>query len=210
MNEKYHCNNCSYFFGKEGIHCAVHPYGKESDSCSDWQQNIKLQKEELMNTERETKYFYFSKFAWCIIPVGTALLIGYQLYQNIPLAISADKNYNVYEKGCEIFLERASLAGTTGVARVELAKGVNWLESKSLVQDFEYKDLKANLDYLQEQPGNLAMPVTITKSISSNFEKIKQEQIKLQTSSWSNLYLSILVPIVVSLLILTFTLPLEE
>lgn len=159
-----------------------------------------------MNNNRETKYFSFSDFAWRIIPISATLIVGYQLYQNIPLVISADENYNIYKKECEIFLERASKAGTTGVASVELARGVNWLESKSLTQSFEYKDLKANLDYLQKQPGNLAMPVTITGSISSNLENIEEKQLKIQISFRNNLYWSILIPILGCLLILAFTL----
>ena len=87
-----------------------------------------------------------------------------------------------------------------------MARGVNWLESKSLTQSFEYKDLKANLDYLQKQPGNLAMPVTITGSISSNLENIEEKQLKIQISFRNNLYWSILIPILGSLLILAFTL----
>lgn len=91
---------------------------------------------------REIKYFSFSDLAWRIIPISATLLVGYQLYQNIPLVISANENYNIYKKECEIFLERASKAGTTGVASVELERGVNWLESKSLTQSFELMILK--------------------------------------------------------------------
>ena len=210
MNEEYQCKNCSYFFGKEGIHCAVHPYGKESKYCSDWQQNIDLQKEKLMNTDREAKYISYTKFAKRLLAIGATFLIGYHLYQNIPPAILANKNYNMYKLKCEVSLKRASNAGTTGVATEELAKAVNWLESKSLTQSFEYKDLKANLDYLEQQSGNLAMPITITGSISSNFGNIKDKQFKLQMSYWNNLYKRILASITICLIILVLIEVLKE
>ena len=211
MNEEDHCENCSYFFGKEGIYCAVHPYGKESEYCSDWQQkNLDLQEEKSMNTDMETKDFSYTKFAYRILAIGVTFLIGYQLHQNIPPAIRADKDYNNYKIKCEIPLERASKAGTTGVAKEQLAKGVNWLESKSITQSFEYKDLKANLDYLEQQAGNLAMPVTITGSINSNLGNIKEKQLKLQRGRWNDLYECILASILIYLLILFFIAVLEE
>ena len=181
MNEKYHCKNCSYFFGKEGIHCAVHPYGKESEYCSDWQQTqLNLQEEKSMNNDTETKSFSYPELAKRILLIGVTLLFGHQLYQNIPPAIRADRNYDLYKIKCEIFLERASNAGTTGVASDELAKGVNWLESNSFTQSFEYKDLKGNLDYLQNQPRNIAMPINITRSISSDLKNIREKQLRLR------------------------------
>ena len=213
MNEKYHCEDCSYFFGKEGIHCAVHPYGKESDSCSDWQpKKLSLQEENLMkllNADTKIKILSGLEVGKYILLVGVTLLFGYKLYQDLPSAIRADQNYDIYKKGCEIFLERASKAGTTKVASVELTKGVDWLESNSLTQKFEYKDLKANLDYLNGQPGNIAMPVTISNSISSNFENIKNKQIELQMSYWNNLYRLIGQFTLVCILILFFIAVLE-
>ena len=183
MNEQYQCKNCSYFFGKEGIHCAIYPYGKESEYCGDWQlKTLTWQQEKLMkslNTDMETKSFSYSKLCKYILLAGVTLLFGYQLYQNIPPAIRAEKDYDNYKTECEIFLNRASKAGTTGVASAELARGVDWLNSHYSNQSFEYRDLKANLDYLQKQPGNLVMPVTITDSISSNLENIKEKQLKL-------------------------------
>lgn len=50
------------------------------------------------------------------------------------------------------------------------------------------------------------MPVTITGSISSNLENIEEKQLKIQISFRNNLYWSILIPILGSLLILAFTL----
>ena len=196
MNKEYHCKNCSYFFGKEGIHCAVHPYGKESKYCGDWQQKtLSLQ-------------VSYTKFARCLLAMGATFLVGYQLYQNIPPAIRADKNYDIYKIKCEVFLERASQAGTTGVAKEELAKAVNWLESNSSTQDFEYRDLRANLDYLDGQPEDLAMPVSITGSISSNLENIEKKQLKLRDEgrpgigSLTDFVMYILASILICLLIL--------
>lgn len=217
MTEEYQCENCSYFFGKEGIHCAVYPYGKKSEHCSDWQpQNHYLQEEKSMNTDRKTKYFSYTKFASYLLAVGATFLVGYPLYQNIPPAIRADKDYNIYKIKCEIFLERASNAGTTGVAAEELAKGVNWLKSNSSTRSFEYKDLKRNLDYLQKQPENTLMPITITGSISYNLGNFKEKQLQLRDEgrpgmgSLADLVMYILAAILICLLILVFIAVLEE
>jgi hypothetical protein len=180
MNET-HCSKCCYFFGKEGIHCAVHPYGKESHYCSDWQQKEQnLQQDKLMNANIKTKFFSYSKMARYLLVPGAALLIGHQLFQNVPPAIRAEKDYKIYATKCETFLERASQAGTTGVASDELARGINWLEVNYSTESFEYRDLKGNLDYLEKQPENLAIPVTIRDSIKSNTENIRKEQLKLR------------------------------
>ena len=210
MNKEYQCKNCRYFFGKEEIHCAIHPYGKESEYCSDWQpKNLSLQGEKPMNIDGEIKSFSYSKLTNRLLAIGATLFVGYQLYQNIPPAIHASKDYDRYKIECEIFLERASKAGTTKIASVELTKGVSWLESKSLTQSFEYKDLKNNLDYLKKQLENIAMPVTISDSISSNFQIIKNKQIKLQMSYWSNLYECLLQFTLFYILILFFIAVLE-
>lgn len=31
------CKDCHYYFGRSGIHCAVHVYGPDGDTCPDWQ-----------------------------------------------------------------------------------------------------------------------------------------------------------------------------
>lgn len=61
-NKKYQvltsCEQCEYYFGNNAIHCAVHPYGKISKYCSDWQQRpINSQENNLMNNELRTKVF---------------------------------------------------------------------------------------------------------------------------------------------------------
>ncbi len=208
---KTHCKNCSYFFGKEGIHCAAHPYGKELDSCSDWQQKeLDLQQDKLINANIKTKSLSYPKIARYLVVAGAALLVGHQLYQKIPPAIRADKNYDNYQNNCEIFIERASKAGTTGIARIELARGVNWLEANYSVESFEYRDLKENLDYLKKQPENTIMPGAITGSISSDIEKIKENQLKLQISFWEDLYGGIFRVVLISSIILILIAILEE
>ena len=70
--------------------------------------------------------------------------------------------------------------------------------------------MKANLDYLEQQPENLAMPITITVSISSNLGNIKEKQLKLQRGRWNDLYEYILASILIYLLILVFIAVLKE
>lgn len=53
------CERCEYYFNNAAIHCAVHPYGKISKHCVDWQlRTIDLKEESLMNSGLEVKTFY--------------------------------------------------------------------------------------------------------------------------------------------------------
>lgn len=132
--------------------------------------------------------------------------MGYGLYQSVPAAINAYNSYDKYTQECKIFLERAGSAGTTGVAEEELAKAVNWLKVNYSTQSFEYKDLQANLNYLQKQPEDSVLSVVIRDSIKQNTNVIKNVQSKERDAGSFGLELIIILPIATLLTIVTFAL----
>lgn len=73
-----------------------------------------------MINKLEIDGFSYKKAASILLGIASATLLGYGLYQSVPLAISGYKNYDKYTQECGIFLERARSAGTTGVAEKEL------------------------------------------------------------------------------------------
>ncbi len=204
MNKKYHCKNCSYFFGKEEIHCAVHPCGKESEYCKDWRKETVMQK--LVEIAKSRSINFSSKETYTVLlGIVSASLLGYALYQTVPAAIEGYENYNRYTKECEIFLQRAGNAGTTAVAQEQLAKAVSWLEAHNSTQTFEYKDLKNNLDYLKEQPRNILTPTAIKDSLVYSIDSIQKKELEKRFNSSSGLQLIItLIMIILTSLMMLF------
>jgi hypothetical protein len=171
------CEQCEYYFGKEAIHCSVHPYGKESEYCSDWQRRpISLQEKNLMNNELRAKSFFYKKSVAITLNIAFIVLCGYGLYQGIKLIKNDSEKYNKYNQECKIFLEKAGYAGTIGVAQDELEVAVNWLKINYSTQTFEYKDLEANLAYLKKQPKEGIVPTAIKDSIKQNSIFIEKEK----------------------------------
>lgn len=181
------CKQCMYFFGKDSIHCAVHPQGKETPYCHDWQAET-LKQKVAVNIRSAANNFSYPIFAAIVIGIASTITLGYGLKQNVPLAINAVKKYNQYTQKCSIFLKRAGTAGTTGIAEPELVKAVSWLETNHLTQSFEYKDLQANLGYLKNQPDKLLMPAVIKDSINKNTVAIESEQTKKLNQALGSLF----------------------
>lgn len=169
------CEQCKYYFGKSSIHCAVHPQGKETPYCNDWQKETLKQKLR-MNIKSVTDNFSAPIFVAILIGVASTITLGYELKQNIPIAISAVEKYNQYTQECNVFLNRAGTAGTTGIAKPELLRAVSFLETNLLIQSFEYEDLQANLNYLKSQPDNSLMPAVVKDSINKNTVTIESKQ----------------------------------
>jgi hypothetical protein len=192
MNEEDQCKNCSYFFGREGVHCAIHPYGKKSEYCSDWQQNINLQKEKLMNNKLRAEGNSYKKTVAITLNIAFIVLCGYGFSQGMKSIDSDDEKYNKYNQDCKIFLERAGYAGTIGVAQDELEVAVTWMKTNYSTQAFEYKDLKANLDYLKKQPKEGVVPIAIKDSIKQNsitLEKRKFWETSAQNSAIKRMFM---------------------
>ena len=183
------CEKCQYYFGNNAIHCAVHPYGKTSSFCSDWQQKpISSQENNLMNNELRAKSFVYQKAVAMTLNITFIVLCGYGLCQGIKSIINDGEKYNKFNQGCKIFLEKAGYAGNIGVAREELQVAVTWLKTNYSTQAFEYKDLKANLDYLKKQPQDSFVPMAIKDSIKQNSTFIRKvKEIPTQVSAFKQI-----------------------
>lgn len=174
LDQQTPCEQCKYYFGKNSIHCTIYPGGKKTKYCNDFS----IEQKNLMINKLEKENFSNKKAASVLLGIAGATLLGYSLYQSVPLAINAYKSYDKYTQECGVFLERAGKAGTTGVAEEELERVVNWLSVNYSTESFEYKDLKNNLNYLKKQPEDLVLPVVIKDSINQNTTAIRSEQIK--------------------------------
>ena len=82
------CKRCKYYFGKDSIHCAVHPQGKETPDCNDWQKEPLLQKL-AANIKSVANNFSSPIFAAIVIGIASTITLGYGLKQNVPLAVNA-------------------------------------------------------------------------------------------------------------------------
>lgn len=200
------CEECKYYFGKNEIHCALHPYGKETEYCNDWQQkHIDLEQENIIANNLEAVNSLYRRAVCILVNIASIILLGNELAnidQSISDTNSAYKNYDVYIQECDIFLERAGNAGTSGVAEKELAKAVKWLEDNYSTQAFEYKNLKANLNYLKKQPENLLLPIIIKNTINSSKNVIKNEELKIREGNTINI-LAILIAMVGTAFLIT-------
>lgn len=146
IDQQTPCEQCKYYFGKKSIHCTIYPDGKKIKYCNDFS----VEQNNAMVNKLEKDNFSNKKAASVLLGIAGTTLLGYSLYQSVLLAINAYKSYNNYTQYCDIFLVRAGQAGTTGVAKEELEKAVNWLSANYSTQAFEYKDLKGNLNYLKK------------------------------------------------------------
>lgn len=175
--KKTPCKQCEYYFGKNSIHCALYPYGKQTDYCNDWQKVTIMQRIVDM-IQSQLKNFSYAKAIAITGVIVCPIFLGYELYQAVPAYMDASRSYEQYTQGGEIFLERAGSSGTTGIAQGELNKAVSWLESSNSNQSFEFENLQANLNYLKKQPDDSLVPVVIKESINESAFVIKQKFIE--------------------------------
>lgn len=171
------CKQCKYYFGKNTLHCAVHPYGQKSEYCPDWQKQTRV---EQVITLVKAKTHSFKKAVNCLLSMAVVAVMIAGLYQTVIVAIDNDQKNARYVQECDIFLERAVRAGITSVAADELTVAVNWLEAENLTQSFEVKNLKSNLIYLKKQPSDSVIPIVIRDSINKSAESIRRDRSKKQ------------------------------
>lgn len=141
-----------------------------------------------MNIKSVTDNFSAPIFVAIVVGIASTITLGYELKQNIPIAISAVEKYNQYTQKGSVFLNRAGTAGTIGIAKPELVRAVSFLETNRSTQSFEYRDLKANLNYLKSQPDNSLMPAVIKESINKNAVTIEREQTQKMNAALGSLF----------------------
>lgn len=142
--------------------------------------------EETFSNEQSSKSFQqkLIKGFKITIAVGGIALWGIGFYKGEQQAARGQTVYNEYENNFQVHVERASTAGTVAVATEELAQAMPWLEENYSQDSFEYRNLKAGLQYLQKQKPELLVPDSIQNSIQQTNKTIEQTQlVKLGNSS---------------------------
>lgn len=111
-----------------------------------------------------------------VVVLVAILLIGFGTYKAILKANDLLSNYLKYEQTGGVFLQRAEIAGTVGVAREQLRRSLNYLENDNLSTSFEYQNLKASLSYLETQQSNSPVVASIKKSIEETHDLIRRDK----------------------------------
>lgn len=114
----------------------------------------------LNNNSHKVKAFVRKIFA-----VAVVAAYGFVIYQALMPTIKVDAEGNKYDNNCKVFLERAKSAGTAGIAKEELGKALRWLQKNYDQNSFEYRDLKGDMTYLEEQKPSSYIPNSIKESI---------------------------------------------
>lgn len=128
----------------------------------------------------KNKYSYFNNFSIIlgVLSIAGAVWLGYTCVQNIPAVTIANSRYSNYNQECSIFLDRAANAGTTKVAKEEVAKAVNWLLKNYSAKSFEYRNLKANLEYLEQQPKHSLLSYASKELINQSNNALEKKELK--------------------------------
>lgn len=101
---------------------------------------------------------------------------GYEFHQRVHQLKQVQTKYNDYISNCQVYLQNSTNAGTTSLAREELAKALPWLKNNS--EDgfaFEYQAVKVNVEYLNTLPPHDLVPLSINSSTEKNSLVITQK-----------------------------------
>lgn len=134
------------------------------------------------------------------LTVASVALLGLGMYESVTMVVRGESGYENYTVNCQVFLGRAGSAGTIGIAQGELARALRWLEVNYPQSSFEYRDLKANLVYLQNQQPSSVVPASIKDSIRKNAELINGTEEQKLSKSYFGIKLIILLPVVLGTL----------
>jgi len=143
-----------------------------------------------------------------LIITGIAVY-GFGCYQSMTTLTKANAEYEKYAENCQVFLSRAKSAGTTGIARSELDKGLAWLKQNYPQDSFEYRDLKANEVYLQSQNQNTLLPTSIKDSIDNSSNLIDSRELgKFESAQWGAIIIVLSPLLLLTLLLVLYFLAL--
>ena len=54
------CHSCKFYYGTDGVHCAVRPSGPESDACRDWEQAIETYTWGFIGVKYADRHVYYT------------------------------------------------------------------------------------------------------------------------------------------------------
>ncbi len=132
---------------------------------------------------------------WIGIFAGICVVLGFAIVGsfNQALLLVPSKQDEKLLTDSEMFLGNADNAGTTGLAKIELAKGIALLQQSNYsASSFEFRDLKANLIYLKAQPDNTLLPLGIKYAIEKDLDAIVDSVKVNQDSPQVNLWILII------------------
>ncbi len=112
---------------------------------------------------------------WIGIFAGICAVLGFAIYWswNQAQLVSPSEQDEKLLTNSEDCLFNARNAGTTDLAKTELAKGIALLQQSNYsATSFEFRDLNANLIYLQAQPDNTVLPLGIKNAIEKDSNTI--------------------------------------
>ncbi len=126
------------------------------------------------------KYWHFDNFSIVLgsLSIAGSVWLGFTFVKNLPAVTIANSRYENYNQECSVFLGKAANAGTTEVAKEEVAKAVNWLLENYSAKSFEYRNLKANLEYLEQQPKHSLLTSTSKELINQSSNALEEEELK--------------------------------
>jgi len=143
-----------------------------------------------------------------LIITGIAVY-GFGCYKAVPTSIKAGTEYDQYTNNCQVFLSRAKSAGTTGIARSELDKGLAWLKQNYPQDSFEYRDLKADEVYLESQNQNTPLPTSIKDSIDNSSNLVDSRELgKFESAQWGAIMIVLSPLLLLTLLLVLYFLAL--
>jgi len=134
---------------------------------------------------------------------------GFGCYQSMTTLTKANAEYDQYTNNCQVFLSRAKSAGTTGIARAELDKGLSSLKQNYPQDSFEYRDLKADEVYLESQNQNSPLPTSIKDSIDNSRNLIDSRELgKFESAQWGAIIIVLSPLLLLTLLLVLYFLAL--
>ncbi len=209
------CCECRFYYGKNKIVCALHPYGPGDKTCLDWESRKEKSESDTMNSndvnsDNNIRTRVILRSVTTITAITCVTLGAFKLNERYEIGIKSDAAHQNYVKNCQVLLENAALSGTIDTSRSELEKAENWLKVNYDRDSFEYKDLRADLNYLRQQPPNSILPVSIVNSIQHSSQLINETEAQKYDGDWQDSLLCLLLlvvvpPVMLMLIVFAFT-----
>ncbi len=118
-----------------------------------------------------------------VVGVIITVILGFwssKVYNRAILETEGDAFYQNYVDECQVFLERTEAAGDAITTQEQLIKATMWLDNNYPANSFEYKEIKKDLNYLQQHrsslvPENIGHSISYSHKLIDKFENEKHE-----------------------------------
>jgi len=215
FKQQTRCQECSFYHGNNNIICTLHPYGPGDKTCLDWESRKEKSESDTMksnevNSDNDLRTRVILRSVTTITAIACVTFGAFKLNERYEIGIKSDAAHQNYVKNCQVLLQNAALSGTIDTSRPELEKAENWLKVNYDQNSFEYKDLRADLNYLRQQPPNSILPVSIVNSIQHSSQLISETEAQKYDGDWGDslfclLLLIVMPPAMLMMLVFAFT-----